>query len=123
MLAGRNFHNRSGGCKEDTKHFDLESKNEVLKLSSFRQVRIIRRSSNFREQRRSRFTYTCSDNGTAWNNRDPATLASLGVGLRWLVGEDLSLRLDYGIPLISVDNRGDSLQENGLYFSVRSQPF
>ncbi len=67
------------------------------------------------------------DIGTAWNNRGPdpdsSTLASLGLSLRWLIGEDLSLRLDYGIPLIAVDNRGDSLQDNGLYFSVRYQPF
>ena len=65
--------------------------------------------------------------GTAWNNReidpDPATIASLGLGLRWLITSDLSLRLDYGIPLISVGERGNSLQENGLYFSVRYQPF
>jgi hemolysin activation/secretion protein len=64
--------------------------------------------------------------GTAWNNRDinpdPATIASLGLGLRWLITSDLSLRLDYGIPLISVGERGNSLQENGLYFSVRYQP-
>lgn len=67
------------------------------------------------------------DIGTAWNNRGPdpdsSTLASSGLSLRWLIGEDLSLRLDYGIPLIAVDNRGDSLQDNGLYFSVRYQPF
>ncbi len=65
--------------------------------------------------------------GTAWNNRDidpdPATIASLGLGLRSLITPDLSLRLDYGIPLISVGERGNSLQENGLYFSVRYQPF
>jgi len=65
--------------------------------------------------------------GTAWNNRDidpnPATIASLGLDLRWLITPDLSLRLDYGIPLISVGERGNSLQENGLYFSVRYQPF
>lgn len=65
--------------------------------------------------------------GTAWNNRDvdpnPATIAGLGLGWRWLITPDLSLRLDYGIPLISVGERGNSLQENGLYFSVRYQPF
>lgn len=67
------------------------------------------------------------DIGKVWNHRgpnpDPATLASLGLGLRWQIGNDLALRLDYGIPLIAVDNRGDSLQDNGLYFSVRYQPF
>jgi len=65
--------------------------------------------------------------GTAWNNRDvdpnPATIAGLGLGLRWLITPDLSLRLDYGISLILVSERGNSLQENGLYFSVRYQPF
>lgn len=65
--------------------------------------------------------------GTVWNNQeidpDPTTLASLGLGLRWLIKPNLSLRLDYGIPLISVDERGNSLQENGLYFSLRYQPF
>jgi hemolysin activation/secretion protein len=65
--------------------------------------------------------------GTAWNNQepdpDPATLASLGLGLYWLVTPDLNVRLDYGVPLIAVDDRGDSLQENGFYFSLRYQPF
>ncbi|MBE9192905.1 ShlB/FhaC/HecB family hemolysin secretion/activation protein [Gloeocapsopsis crepidinum LEGE 06123] len=65
--------------------------------------------------------------GTAWNNRfpnpDPATLAGLGLGLRWLVSPNLALRLDYGIPLIPVANRGDSLQDQGFYFSLRYQPF
>ena len=65
--------------------------------------------------------------GTVWNNReiDPnlATIASLGLGLRWLIASDLSLRLDYGIPLISVGNRGNSLQENGFSFSLHYQPF
>lgn len=65
--------------------------------------------------------------GTAWNSRGPdpdqATLASLGLGLRWLIGYGFSLRLDYGVPLIAVDNQGDSLQDDGLYFSARYQPF
>ncbi|MBD2534687.1 hypothetical protein H6G97_36530 [Nostoc flagelliforme FACHB-838] len=52
-----------------------------------------------------------------------ATIATLGLGSRWLITPDLSLHLDYGIPLISVGDRGNSLQENGLYFSVRYQPF
>ncbi|WP_225912754.1 ShlB/FhaC/HecB family hemolysin secretion/activation protein [Nostoc flagelliforme] len=65
--------------------------------------------------------------GTVWNNReidpDPATIASLGLGSRWLITPDLSLHLDYDVPLISVGDQGNSLQENGLYFSVRYQPF
>ncbi|ODV40426.1 surface antigen (D15) [Microcystis aeruginosa NIES-98] len=31
----------------------------------------------------------------------------------------LTVRLDYGIPLVSVDNSRNSLQEQGFYFSVR----
>jgi hemolysin activation/secretion protein len=67
------------------------------------------------------------DVGTGWHDRspdpDPSTLIGVGLGCRWLITPNLSLRLDYGIPLISVDNRGDSLQDNGLYFSLRYQPF
>ncbi|MEC4984691.1 MAG: ShlB/FhaC/HecB family hemolysin secretion/activation protein [Oscillatoria sp. PMC 1068.18] len=65
--------------------------------------------------------------GTAWNNQDldpdPTIIASLGLGVDWLIFANLSLRLDYGIPLISVGDRGNSLQENGFYFSIRYQPF
>lgn len=65
--------------------------------------------------------------GTGWNNREPdppkPTLASLGVGLNWLVTDNLRVRLDYDIPLVAVENDGESLQENGLQFSLRYQPF
>ena len=67
------------------------------------------------------------DVGTGWNNQgpdpDPSTLVGIGLGLRWLISSGLSARLDYGIPLNSVDNQGNSLQENGFYFSLRYQPF
>jgi hemolysin activation/secretion protein len=65
--------------------------------------------------------------GHGWNNDSPnpvdPTLLSLGLGLRWLITLDLSVRLDYGVPLIDVENEGNSLQDNGFYFSVRYQPF
>lgn len=65
--------------------------------------------------------------GSVWNNDDldpdPATIASLGTGLLWQLGSSLDLRLYYGIPLVSVDNESDSLQANGIHFSVRYQPF
>lgn len=67
------------------------------------------------------------DVGTGWNERapdpDPSTLVGIGLGLRLLLDNSLSLRLDYGIPLISIDNKGDSLQDDGFYFSLRYQPF
>ncbi|MDJ0649700.1 MAG: ShlB/FhaC/HecB family hemolysin secretion/activation protein [Xenococcaceae cyanobacterium MO_188.B19] len=65
--------------------------------------------------------------GKGWNQDEPdpdnATIASLGLGLRWSIDDSLSIRLDYGIPLIDVDNEGDSLQENGFHFFLRYQPF
>ncbi len=65
--------------------------------------------------------------GKAWNNQrldpDPSLIASVGLSLRWLITNGLSVQLDYGAPLISIDNRGDSLQDKGFYFSIRYQPF
>lgn len=65
--------------------------------------------------------------GTGWNNQtpdpDPAALASVGLGLRWLITPDLSVRVDYGVPLVQVENEGNSLQDNGFYFSLRYEPF
>ncbi|WP_448266436.1 ShlB/FhaC/HecB family hemolysin secretion/activation protein [Nostoc sp. DSM 114159] len=67
------------------------------------------------------------DFGTGWNNRmsnpSPQTLTSLGLGLRWQPFQGLNLRVDYGIPLFGVDNKGDSLQDNGFNFSLQYQPF
>ena len=65
------------------------------------------------------------DGGTVWdNNSDEAeTLASLGVGLDWQFKEFLSLRIDWGVPLINISDRGDSLQDNGFSFSFQLQPF
>ncbi|WP_414576429.1 ShlB/FhaC/HecB family hemolysin secretion/activation protein [Anabaena sp. CCY 9402-a] len=63
-----------------------------------------------------------ADFGVAWNNSrtnpDPNTLASVGLGLRWSQGDRLRARLDWGIPLVSVDSQNGTWQENGLYFSV-----
>ncbi|MEP0873494.1 ShlB/FhaC/HecB family hemolysin secretion/activation protein [Trichocoleus desertorum AS-A10] len=68
------------------------------------------------------------DFGTAWNRGDreepdPNTLASVGLGLRWQMGDRLTARLDWGIPLVSVDVSKETLQENGLYFSILYNPF
>ncbi|AFY35120.1 ShlB/FhaC/HecB family hemolysin secretion/activation protein [Calothrix sp. PCC 7507] len=67
------------------------------------------------------------DVGKGWNvkgeNPSPSTLLSTGLGLLWKQGDKFSARLDWGIPLISVDGEKSSLQENGLYFSIRYSPF
>ena len=63
------------------------------------------------------------DFGKGWNNFDvpnpePQNLASLGMGLLWQE-ENFNFRLDYGIPLINVDSRERTLQEQGLYLSLQ----
>ncbi|MGF1567071.1 MAG: ShlB/FhaC/HecB family hemolysin secretion/activation protein [Nodosilinea sp.] len=67
------------------------------------------------------------DAGGGWNNQTEnppqGFLLGTGLGLRWQPTDAFSLRIDYGIPLISVRKDGTSLQENGLYFSVAVRPF
>jgi hemolysin activation/secretion protein len=68
------------------------------------------------------------DIGTAWNNAgrpdpDPSVLASVGLGLQIQLGDRVFIRLDYGIPLVSVDSSERTWQENGLYFSIVTTPF
>lgn len=68
------------------------------------------------------------DLGIGWNHQrespDPNTLAAVGLGLRWSSGDRFTARLDWGIPLVSVDSQAKTWQENGLYFSlIYSNPF
>jgi hemolysin activation/secretion protein len=68
------------------------------------------------------------DFGSAWTssgnqNPDPNILVSTGLGLQLQLGDRLSVRLDYGIPLVSVSSRKRSWQENGFYFSIVATPF
>ncbi|MBN4003536.1 ShlB/FhaC/HecB family hemolysin secretion/activation protein [Nostoc sp. LPT] len=70
------------------------------------------------------------DFGVGWNSYgrnnpdpDPNTLAAVGLGLRWAQGDRFTVRLDWGIPLISVNSNERTLQENGLYFSLLYNPF
>lgn len=67
------------------------------------------------------------DFGTGWNagdlQPDPQTLLSAGLGLQWQMGNTLTARLDWGIPLVDVRQEGDTWQENGVYFSIVYSPF
>jgi len=67
------------------------------------------------------------DIGTVWNHQgkiaSPSTLASIGLGMRWQIDPSFSARLDWGIPLNSVPDEGNSLQDSGISFSIRYQPF
>ncbi|WP_392479926.1 ShlB/FhaC/HecB family hemolysin secretion/activation protein [Nostoc sp. C110] len=68
------------------------------------------------------------DFGVGWNssgreNPNPNTLAAVGLGLRWSQSDRFTVRLDWGVPLISVESNERTLQENGLYFSLLYNPF
>jgi hemolysin activation/secretion protein len=72
------------------------------------------------------------DFGAVWNSAgNPTQLPSNnvlfgpGLGLIWnqaLGVEGLSLRLDYGIPVVSLADRGDNLQDDGIYFQLNYRP-
>ena len=69
------------------------------------------------------------DLGAVWNsggqaNPSSSILASTGLGLRLQFGDKLGARLDWGIPLIDVDDsRNRTWQENGFSFSLEANPF
>lgn len=64
------------------------------------------------------------DYGTTWNssgiaNPDNQTLSAVGLGLQWRQGNNFNARLDWGIPLVDVDLRERTWQENGVHFSMQ----
>ncbi|MEM9275748.1 MAG: ShlB/FhaC/HecB family hemolysin secretion/activation protein [Cyanobacteria bacterium P01_F01_bin.143] len=66
--------------------------------------------------------------GRIWNTRrgldqPRSTIASAGLGLRLDIKDDLVIRLDWGVPFSEIETAGESLQENGLYFSVKTKAF
>jgi hemolysin activation/secretion protein len=83
----------------------------------------------FRPSKDSLFQLTpFVDVGRAWNNSgrenpDPQTLASVGIGLRFQWSERLSARFVWGFPIVTVDGRKNTWQDNGLYFSIVYNPF
>ena len=65
------------------------------------------------------------DLGAVWNNSenpnpqsDQRFLAGAGLGILWQPIQDLNIRLDYGLPFIDLDDRGDNLQDDGFYFTI-----
>ena len=67
------------------------------------------------------------DVGTTWNSDGPDPedndLASVGLGLQFQWSDRLTARLDWGYPLIDINSRDRTWQENGFYFSVIANPF
>jgi hemolysin activation/secretion protein len=67
------------------------------------------------------------DVGTVWNNSSgnlpQKTLLSTGLGLRYQLSDRLTTKVEWGIPLISLEGSKRTWQENGIYFSVVYNPF
>ena len=72
------------------------------------------------------------DIGAVWDNGsnpdnddlpDQRFLAGAGIGLIWQPLPQVDLRLDYGLPLVNLDDRGNNAQDSGFYFSVIVRPF
>ncbi|MDJ0556661.1 MAG: ShlB/FhaC/HecB family hemolysin secretion/activation protein [Microcoleaceae cyanobacterium MO_207.B10] len=71
------------------------------------------------------------DIGAVWNDGgnpnneflpNQRFLAGAGMGLILQPWPQLNIRLDYGVPLVDLDDRGDNVQDSGFYFSVIFTP-
>ena len=62
------------------------------------------------------------DFGLPWGGNEGVveidSLLSVGMGFNFNAGDRFNARLDYGIPLTNIEVEGDSLQEDGLTFSL-----
>lgn len=63
--------------------------------------------------------------GAVWNSDDnPNSLPDqtfilgIGSGILWQPISNLEVRVDYGLPLVDLDDRGDDIQDDGIYFST-----
>jgi hemolysin activation/secretion protein len=67
------------------------------------------------------------DFGTVWNNSaekiPQKTLFSTGLGLRYQFSDRLTTKVEWGIPLLSIEGSKRTWQENGIYFSIVYNPF
>ncbi|MEO0853778.1 MAG: ShlB/FhaC/HecB family hemolysin secretion/activation protein, partial [Cyanobacteria bacterium J06648_11] len=70
------------------------------------------------------------DLGTVWNedgsrpgNSAVNTAIGTGLGVQWETSDRLFLRLDWGVPLTSLDRDRRTWQDNGLYFSMSYAAF
>ena len=66
------------------------------------------------------------DTGLVWtqaNNPDtqfPSQnfLAGIGLGVIWQPTSQWNIRVDYGLPLVNLQDRGTNIQDSGFYFSL-----
>ncbi|MCU0545435.1 MAG: ShlB/FhaC/HecB family hemolysin secretion/activation protein [Oscillatoriaceae cyanobacterium Prado104] len=69
------------------------------------------------------------DAGAVWNNgsnpnklTNQTFLAGAGLGLLWSPIQQVNVRLDYALPFVNLSDRGDNLQDSGIYFSIIYTP-
>ncbi|MCC3435376.1 MULTISPECIES: ShlB/FhaC/HecB family hemolysin secretion/activation protein [unclassified Microcoleus] len=69
------------------------------------------------------------DAGTVWNapnNPNKLTnqtfLAGMGLGVIWEPIRRVNLRVDYAFPLVRITDKGNNLQDNGIYFNIIYTP-
>ncbi|WP_293256744.1 MULTISPECIES: ShlB/FhaC/HecB family hemolysin secretion/activation protein [unclassified Microcoleus] len=69
------------------------------------------------------------DAGTVWNvanNPNKLTnqtfLAGMGLGIIWEPIRRVNLRVDYAFPLVRITDKGDNLQDKGIYFNLIYTP-
>ncbi|MBD2103058.1 ShlB/FhaC/HecB family hemolysin secretion/activation protein [Leptolyngbya sp. FACHB-261] len=65
------------------------------------------------------------ETGYVWNTPDNPNflqgqrlLGDIGLGILWQPLAALNLRLDFALPFVDIEDRRDSLQDDGIYFSV-----
>ena len=65
------------------------------------------------------------DMGAVWNHPDNPNelpdqtfLIGLGLGGLWQLTPNLSVQINYGVPLVDLSDRGNNFQDDGIYFSV-----
>jgi hemolysin activation/secretion protein len=69
--------------------------------------------------------------GYVWNHPDNPEpldiqrfLAGTGLGLFFKPTDNLDIRLFFTVPLVNLENRGNNIQDDGIYFFIRfNQPF
>ncbi|MDJ0583214.1 ShlB/FhaC/HecB family hemolysin secretion/activation protein [Crocosphaera sp.] len=66
------------------------------------------------------------DLGQVWNNpdnqdllRNKTFLGGLGFGLIFTPINNLSIRVDFALPLVDLEDRGENVQEEAVYFDVK----
>lgn len=53
---------------------------------------------------------------------DRAFLAGIGLGILWEPIPKVNVRIDYALPIISIQDKGNNAQDSGFYFSVIYTP-